>query len=180
MIIMQNLNEAILKVITTKYKKDAEDAHSIVKAAGYEVYKSDGCYVVRNDKTGKAISGLWHITCHNNLTSHKWNTHRRIKERCVRHKTKDMNLVAYLNTPWNQEWSKVCEYHTYNGGYGGAIHDKFYNYIKLKIDAQYYEEEAERIRKQIAEATERLEECIRRDVKAKQEFENYLKEKGLR
>jgi hypothetical protein len=177
---MQNLNEAIFKVITTKYKKDAEDAHRIVKAAGYEVYKSDGWYVVRNDKTGKAISSFYHKTHHYNLSSHKWNTHRIVKERCVRHKTKDMNLVAYLNTPWNREWQKVREYHTYECRWGNPIEDKFRKYFDLKYDSTRYEKEVEIIRKQIAEATERLEECIRRDVKAKQEFEEYLKEKGLR
>lgn len=49
------LNEAIYKVMTTQYKKDAKEEHKMVEAAGYEIYKSDGSFTVRNDETHREL-----------------------------------------------------------------------------------------------------------------------------
>jgi len=49
------LNEAIYKVMTTQYKKDAKEEHKMVEAAGYEIYKSDGSFTVRNEETHREL-----------------------------------------------------------------------------------------------------------------------------
>lgn len=45
------LNEAIIQVITNKYKKDAKEAHKIVEDAGYKINKVDGYYHVSSSST---------------------------------------------------------------------------------------------------------------------------------
>ena len=44
--IRDELNEAIWKVITTQYKKDAKEAHEMVAAFGFRIWKEDGHYRV--------------------------------------------------------------------------------------------------------------------------------------
>lgn len=44
--IRDELNEAIWKVITTQYKKDAKEAHEMVSAFGFHIRKNDGHYRV--------------------------------------------------------------------------------------------------------------------------------------
>ena len=53
------LNKAIYTVITTKYKKDAKEAHEMVAAFGYEIYKSDGDYCVSSRRTNKKVCVNW-------------------------------------------------------------------------------------------------------------------------
>ena len=52
----KELNEAMYKVLITKYKKDAKKEHKIVETAGYEIYKSGGDWVIKNKETWKLIS----------------------------------------------------------------------------------------------------------------------------
>lgn len=50
------VNEAIWKVLNTKFKKDAKDAFELVESAGYSVYK-DGCgqWNVCNSHTNRVV-----------------------------------------------------------------------------------------------------------------------------
>ena len=52
----KELAEAIITVLRTAYKKEARDAFKLVEAAGYDVYKSDGHWYVRNTDTWKTVS----------------------------------------------------------------------------------------------------------------------------
>lgn len=49
------LNEAILVVISNRYKKNAAAAHKIVEAAGYIIDKNHNHYTIRNPKTGRYV-----------------------------------------------------------------------------------------------------------------------------
>lgn len=51
----EEINRAIFKVLTTKYKKDAKEAHSIVEEVGYQVRKWDGTFDVQNPKTNRYV-----------------------------------------------------------------------------------------------------------------------------
>ena len=52
---MDAMNTAIWKVISNQYKKDCKDAHETVTSYGYEIFKWEGCYYVKNPKTDKQI-----------------------------------------------------------------------------------------------------------------------------
>lgn len=41
------INKAIVTVMVNQYKRDAVEAHKIVKEAGYEIYKSDGSFGIQ-------------------------------------------------------------------------------------------------------------------------------------
>lgn len=51
----EELNQAMLKVMTTKYKKDAKEAHKLVEDYGYEIVKRNGMFWVIHPKTKKYI-----------------------------------------------------------------------------------------------------------------------------
>lgn len=54
------INEAILKVITSQFKKDEPEAFKTVEKAGYRVYKVDGHFVVKNGETGRYVTTNGH------------------------------------------------------------------------------------------------------------------------
>ena len=96
-------NEAIYKVITTKYKKDAQEAHAILKALGLEVYKSEGSFLVKHPKTYKRVEysfqtgTIFLFTCGNGTS--------RIKDRgdCK------IDFMKYLETPWNKAHGEILD-----------------------------------------------------------------------
>ena len=51
----EDVNKAILQIISYKFKNECPEAHKLVQAAGYEVYKRDGWFVVRNFTTSKRV-----------------------------------------------------------------------------------------------------------------------------
>lgn len=51
----EQVNKAILKVITNQFKKDCKNSHDIVEDAGYEIVKIDGGWEVKNAETGKYV-----------------------------------------------------------------------------------------------------------------------------
>lgn len=51
----EEINKAILKVITTQFKKDAKEEHKIVEDLGYEIFKMDGDYRIRNKRTNRGV-----------------------------------------------------------------------------------------------------------------------------
>ena len=53
---MTDMNKAIYRVITTKAKRDAQEAHKVVAEAGYRIEKWNGIgYVVINDETKREV-----------------------------------------------------------------------------------------------------------------------------
>lgn len=51
----EKMNNAIAKVISASYKKDAKEFFKLVESE-YEVFKREGWFCVRNDKTDKTIT----------------------------------------------------------------------------------------------------------------------------
>ena len=51
----EEVNNAILKVLTTQFKRDAKESHKIVEEAGYEIYKYGGSFGVKNPKTHNIV-----------------------------------------------------------------------------------------------------------------------------
>lgn len=104
----ETLNKAIYTVITTKYKKDAQEAHRLVESEGYVIYKDNGKFVVRNDKTCKTISGGIHPMWQYYIISIKEAGYPTRVTRDFKHyaHTDKMNLVSYLDTP---HANQVCD-----------------------------------------------------------------------
>lgn len=109
------INEAIAKVLTTQYKKDAREAHEIVESAGYTINKYDGNWWVKNPKTDRWVflTYEWHHKYHgswllhtNNSKSdfHEYRTHHRnYKE----NEPMPINFEKLLATPYNKAWAEV-------------------------------------------------------------------------
>lgn len=173
----ETLNKAIYTVITTKYKKDAQEAHRLVESEGYVIYKDNGKFVVRNDKTYKAISGGIHPMWQYYIISIKDAGYPTRVTRDFKHyaHTDKMNLVSYLDTPHNMAWQGVRERVDRQPNTRG----KFWRFISERRNKDYHAREVERIREQIATLTERLEQEIRADVKAQADYKAYRKEIGL-
>ena len=49
------INDYIYRVLTTKYKKDDPEAFKLVENMGYEIYKYDGTFGVKNPETGAHV-----------------------------------------------------------------------------------------------------------------------------
>ena len=51
----EEINDAIYKVVTTQFKKDAKESHRIVEEVGYKIIKCDGSFKVRNPETYRYV-----------------------------------------------------------------------------------------------------------------------------
>lgn len=49
------INRAIWAVVSNQYKKDCKEEHETVTSYGFEIFKWEGCYYVKNPKTEKTI-----------------------------------------------------------------------------------------------------------------------------
>ena len=164
------INEAIYKVITTQYKKDAKEAHEIVKAAGYEIYKYDGHYRVSSRETGKeAYIG--------------WNYYHGYRI-CLRGTTKmfennepcPVDFVNYLETPINRDYISLTYKRT--DRYSAAVGR--YKQIRWeRKSAKDYNDKIEEIKKKIADLNESIVYYARAQLKAEQRADELKKEFGL-
>lgn len=114
------LNEAIFQVITHQYKKECEEAHAIVKAAGYTITKQYGCFYVRNPKTHKYVAFEPHVGNYYAYYELVWPTALHTRKYDSIPESMAFNFVAMLNTPYNRAWSDLqyereslalCKYH---------------------------------------------------------------------
>ena len=167
------LNEAIFQVITHQYKKECEEAHAIVKAAGYTVTKQYGCFYVRNPKTHKYVAFEPHFGNYYGYYELTWSSalprrYNSIPESIA------FNFVAMLNTPINRAWADsrweheslaLCKYHNIRiTKYEIANSDKRIKELKAQISA--------------------LQDTMLREMASKVDhtnrLENYRKEYGLK
>ena len=99
---MTELKNAIITVITVTYKYEAPAAFDTVKKAGYEIYKNNGVWVVRNRKTYKTVSII-------GAYGHGvYIGNRRIKIEDIG----KVDIVNYLNTPYNHAYRNAVTWET--------------------------------------------------------------------
>ena len=164
------LNEAIYKVISTQFKKDMGEALKIVEGAGYKVSKWDSRFYVKNEKTGRelclrntyngyAVHGNGYVKCKFN-----WD------------KTCPMDLVAYLEKPFNDEWYKV---QAMRSDWRSPTYYKCHRLKDAKWYIEYKKNDIKNINNEITKLQQRLEEAIRSQVKYEQNLVNIRKELGL-
>ena len=164
------LNEAIYKVIKTQFKKDMGGALAIVEQAGYKVTKWDGRFYVKNPRNNKelclrtgykgyVVSGNGYDKC-----KFSWDGICR------------MDLVGYLEKPFNREWYKVqamrCDWKS----------PTIYKWERLR-NAVYLVDCSvrgiEETKRKIAELTSALEHGATRLAERKQNLATIRKELGL-
>lgn len=175
---IETINEAIYEAITTKYKKDAQRAHRIVESEGYEIYKNGGEYVVRNSETGKHICGRIFPIDHGHIMRDKDGNHRYVHFDRARHYTRNMNIVAYLDKPYNRAWHNVLD-RTRADQTGKAVFDKYFGYFNMRDRQLGYEKSIQQEKERITQSLERIEMLTRLQAEGKRDLEAYKKKLGL-
>lgn len=168
------LEKAMNKVLFTQFKKDAKEAHKIVEDAGYEIYKYDGFFGIRNTKRGKNIrinkalyyrGEVWEVLGRE-LTAEEISNHY-LK----------VDIVDYFTKPVNTEWYR--------------LQNPFYNsdrptiskYNSLEINKEmlvYREREVESLKKNIAELQEKLIEAVEKKIASEVELKKTRERLGLK
>ena len=167
----KEVNEAILKVLSTQYKKDAKEAHKIVEAAGYEIYKSNGCFTIKNPRTYKYIQWTqcrWKynyklITTTKDIYFDDW-------------KDLKINFVNYLNKPINND----KQYIDSDCFYTSKAKDKYVSLRCIKTYIEYHNREIERQKVLIEKAKKDIEYHEKRLKEEKDSLEETRKKLGLK
>lgn len=167
------LNEALLKVLTTKFKKDAPAEFKMVSDAGYEVYKVDGMFRVYNANTHREI----HFTRGYGYRVYGYLNWTNGRKQCTTYEdlTK-VNIVGVLNTPPNYA-KRPTGY-----GYWGETKTK-YNARKLceaKMRVKCADESIDRARRELEKAQKELERTIQYRVRVAYELNECRKELNLK
>jgi len=164
------LNEAVYKVISTQFKKDMGDALKIVEDAGYKVSKWDGRFYVKNTNTGREVclreGYKGYKVCGNGDAKHliPWDGVCR------------MDLVGYLEKPFNREWYKV---QAMRSDWRSPTWYKWDRVRDAKYKVSCTVRDIEDTKRKIVELTNRLESDATRLAERKQNLVTIRKELGL-
>lgn len=173
-----NLNDAIIQVITTKYKKDALGAHKIVEDAGYKIDKRDGRYYVSNEVT--------HRYCNAWLTGYDYGRQRwyfdwgsMVYARKIHYGNPSgikVDFVNLLNTPYNREGHVSA----YDDKWNNSVAKEKYSRLKqLRYNVDYYSKETQKIIDEFSRLQERLIEATEDKARSVAKLDAYRKECGL-
>lgn len=167
----EEVNKAIVKVLSTQYKKDAKEAHKIVEAAGYEIYKSNGCFVIKNPKTNKYIQ--W------TLCRWRYNYKLIITTKDIYFddwKDLKINFVNYLDKPINRDKERGDNM----WGCSSKLKEKYTRLRDHKMMIEYYSKEIKRQKALIEKAKEEITRCEKRLREEKDSLEETRIKLGLK
>lgn len=164
------INEAIYKVITTKYKKDMTEAKKIVRGAGYTITKCYGNYWdVSNPATGRVV----YLTNDNySYKGFRINYGKTIAVK--RGEDCKIDFRAALDKPLNKEWQSLRWVET------RPTKKKYEKLNSAKYSLKWRKQELAETQKKIAELQARLIRETRSIVNAENEVNNVRRELGLR
>lgn len=167
------LNKAIYQVLTAKFKKDAPEAFELVKAAGYDIYKMGGDWVVSNDQTKRTIYLVYgrRTTCY---------IHHHNKDCYQDYKATDLFNFDYagcLNKPVNKEYYTSIEYTKLNPSKAVQAYEKLKS---AKWHVTYHESEEQRILQKIADLQKELVRVTESKMRDRQRYAECRKEVGLK
>ena len=170
------INEAILKVISTQYKKDAKEAHQVVEAAGYTIEKRDGCYYVRNEKTYRYC---YMINSGYYRQGARWVLYwgsmgRGSKTYYGNPEHIKFDFIHMLNKRYNYAG------HGDRNACTSAAKEKWTNICRLKCMVSSKQTETELILKEMEKLQKRLIETTECKVKYETDLNNQRKEYGLK
>lgn len=152
------LNEAILKVITTQFKKDAPEAFKFVANSGYKVYKGGGHFYVEHPITGKYVyaehTGFgWDYNAGRYIYGYyiyRGYLYRNVK--WIDGTECKFNFVAYLMKPYNAD-------RDYKPPYRPTLEK--YNRIKsAQWDVDYHEKKVNELKAELEREVKRITKDI--------------------
>lgn len=162
---LQALEDAINKVLFTQFKKDAKEAHALVESYGFKIDKYDGFFGVKNPETYKTLRleecngwrGMWirETGTRKGVTDEEW-----------RAKKLNIDVIKFLNTPYNYDWQYVenrdaCE----DGSSANAYHptwDKKEKLRRARMNVKYCKDGIKRSKAEI--------DRLMNDIKTTQEY----------
>lgn len=162
-----NINEAIFTVLTTQYKKDAQDAFNLVKEAGYKYFKEGGRFEVYNPETERRIwvvENRWGISVHTGMYMRQVTRFKHEADMKV------MDFVNCLEKPENTEFYRVVP--------EGKAVEVYESKIKMprrmvnsyEEDIKSYREHIEKLQQKIIYAAQRKAEYEMKIREAKREL----------
>lgn len=168
------LNKAIY-VVLTQLKRDAKEAHKVVKQAGYVIEKGRSSYIVSNPETKRSIYIGDAYGRGNLCVVHGWyKVHRSVFKGSGECK---FDFVGCLEKPMNTVYWNSGEY-SYNGNRSKA----YVRYDELKSARWSVKYEADRIaeyEKQIKELQDKLMKATEQKVRDEFKLAEVRKELGL-
>lgn len=166
---ISELNEAIIKVLNTQFKKDAKEAHELVASYGYKIYKYDGCFRIENPLTKRYVfidegyNGAFRI-------------HINTKERRMR-RYEDLykfDFVNFLEKPLNVEWAKL-----YWGKEYAPSRERISALSSAKWTVSYREKEIKQMMKKLEDLQNELIRQVEWKEQAKRDLADLRKTYGL-
>lgn len=164
-----NINEAIFKVLTTKYKKDAQDAFKLVEEAGYRCYKEGGRFEVYNPDTDRRIyvtkpyRGTY-IIVHTGMYMRQTTRFKREADMKV------MDFANCLEKPVNTEFYREVPQRRAAGVYESKIKMPRRMVKSYEDDIESYQKQIEKLQQRIIYAAQRKAEYEMKIREAKKEL----------
>ena len=169
---LTELNNAIYTVITTQYKKEAKEAHELVTAYGFGIWKQDGHFHVCNKETHKSVyvsyEGWKERKIYLDGLLGEWVTVGYDQECKV-------DFVSFLTKPKNMEYYQAM-HRDYN--YSSAV-EKSKNLAHLKYMSKSYSEDIEDAREKIDKLLKDIEHFTEMKVMYEQDLAKARVEYGL-
>ena len=171
------LNDAMLKVMSTQFKKDAKTEHEIVESYGYKIYKYDGAFRIRNDKTQKCISLRPCNSYRYNWKLEYGDTYADEKRVKTLEELKVVDLVGILEKPRNNVYKSL------QWGYVDDVHSKYRERKEqlrsAKWNVEYHSGRINDIQKKIAELQKDLVYESKQLARYETNLTNIKKEVGI-
>jgi len=170
------INEAIAKVMATRFKKDMGEDLEIVKEAGFQVEKWDGEWMIRNPETNRTV-----VIKSNGYRA--WIEYGSVKtlrkEVNVRklYETK-FDFEGCLRKPLNRDWYYLEDARRYDGR--SATKVKYDNLDWKKKTLKWRREDVEKTKKKIEELQRELFREMQSVVEAEKELERVRKDLKLK
>lgn len=156
---LQELEDAIVKVLFTQFKKDAKEAHKLVESYGFKIDKYDGFFGVQNPETHKTLRlaecNSWRGIFVKETGTRKGLTY----EEFYNHKL-NIDCIKFLNTPYNLDWEYVknrdaCE----DGSSANAYHptwDKMEELRRARRNVNNSKDSVKRYKEEIEQHMEKI------------------------
>ena len=165
------LNKIIVKVMSTQFKKDAKEAHTAVEAAGYQIEKYNGSFMIINPETGRTVY-IQYPKCGYGRAKifgdYRW-------KKSMEWKDEKFDFVGFLNKPINEAWHKAQWSTVFN-----PVMEKYSKLKSARWNVQYHESEIEKIEKEMKKLQERLMYHAVQKDKDLQNLANVKRELGIK
>lgn len=167
------INEAIYKVLMTQFKKDiGAEALTLIKEAGYEIFKDNGNFNIKNPKTGRYVyigSNSYNLkVCTYGAGFNRYYPIGYKPENCK------FDFAGYLEKPLNTEWYSRYIWANYH-----PTEDRYRTLYNARNTVRYEIEHIARIKKQISDLQADLERSLEYKIKKEISLKDTRRELGL-